>query len=73
VNIEKKLNLELMGHKVHIQAKDGRELDYIVDEVESGGNSDRYYPNGTGISYIILGGYKTILYADEIESIEITD
>ena len=54
MDIEDKLNLELMGHKVHIQTKNGRKIDCFVDEYEHGGNSDRYYPDGSGISFRLL-------------------
>lgn len=69
------LDFDLMRHKVHIQTKNGRKIDCFVDEYEHGGNSDRCYPDGSGISFIFIDidGYKTVLYADEIESIEITD
>ena len=67
------INISLMGKKAHIIKKDKSEYTGVINEVEHGGNSDRYYPDGTGIAYLYINEYKNLIYADEIKSIEIID
>ncbi|MBR4347285.1 MAG: hypothetical protein IKP75_10215 [Oscillospiraceae bacterium] len=67
------INIDLIGEKVNIMTKDKNNYKGIIDEVEHGGNSDRYYPDGTGIAYLYINEYRNIIYEDEIESIEILD